>query len=60
MTSQPLLRPVVDLTEEEARRALVLKWGTMPPGVLPAWVAEMDYALDPVVRDALIRPCTTA
>jgi len=55
VTSQPLLRPVVDLTEEEARRALVLKWGTMPPGVLPAWVAEMDYALDPVVRNALIR-----
>ena len=48
-------RPVVDLTEEQARRALVLKWGTMPPGVLPAWVAEMDYALDPVVHDALIR-----
>ena len=48
-------RPVVDLTEEEARRALVLKWGTMPPGVLPAWVAEMDYALDPVVHDALLR-----
>jgi len=23
--------------------------------VLPAWVAEMDYALDPVVRDALIQ-----
>ena len=48
-------RPLVDLTEEEARRALVLKWGTMPPGVLPAWVAEMDYALDPVVRDAVLR-----
>ncbi len=48
-------RPVVDLTEEEARRALVLKWGTMPPGVLPAWVAETDYALDPVVREALLR-----
>ena len=55
VTAQPQLRPVVDLTEEEARRALVLKWGTMPPGVLPAWVAEMDYALDPVVHDALIR-----
>lgn len=48
-------RPIVDLTEDEARRALVLKWGTMPPGVLPAWVAEMDYALDPVVHDAVRR-----
>jgi len=43
-----------DLTDEEARRALVLKWGTVEPGVLPAWVAEMDYALAPVVRDALV------
>jgi cystathionine beta-lyase len=48
-------RPVVDLTDEEARRALVLKWGTVPADVLPAWVAEMDYALDPVVREALLR-----
>jgi cystathionine beta-lyase len=48
-------RPIVDLTDEEARRALVLKWGTVPVDVLPAWVAEMDYALDPVVREALLR-----
>jgi cysteine-S-conjugate beta-lyase len=48
-------RPVVDLTNEEARRALVLKWGTVPADVIPAWVAEMDYALDPVVREAVLR-----
>jgi len=48
-------RPVVDLTDEEARRALVLKWGTVPADVIPAWVAEMDYALDPVVREAVLR-----
>jgi cystathionine beta-lyase len=48
-------RPVVDLTEEQARRALPLKWGTVPAGVIPAWVAEMDYALDPVVLEALQR-----
>lgn len=47
-------RPVVDLTEEEARRRLPLKWG-VPEGVLPAWVAEMDYAVDPVVLEALRR-----
>jgi cysteine-S-conjugate beta-lyase len=45
-------RPIVDLTEEQARRALPLKWG-VPEGVLPAWVAEMDYAVDPVVMDAV-------
>jgi cysteine-S-conjugate beta-lyase len=48
-------RPVVDLGEAEARRALVLKWGTVPDDVIPAWVAEMDYALDPVVQEALLR-----
>ena len=44
-----------DLTDEEARRALVLKWGSVDPDVLPAWVAEMDYALAPPVADALQR-----
>lgn len=44
-----------DLSDEEARRALVLKWGTTPEGVIPAWVAEMDYALAPVVAEALQR-----
>jgi len=44
-----------DLTDEEARRALVLKWGTVDADVLPAWVAEMDYALAPVVAQALQR-----
>ena len=44
-----------DLTEAEARRALVLKWGEAPEGVLPAWVAEMDYACADVVTDAVER-----
>jgi cysteine-S-conjugate beta-lyase len=48
-------RPVVDLTDAEARRSLVLKWGTVPDDVIPAWVAEMDYALDPVVQEAVLR-----
>jgi cystathionine beta-lyase len=48
-------RPIVDLTDEEARRGLVLKWGTVPDDVIPAWVAEMDYALDPVVHEAVLQ-----
>src|SRR3954470_13829252 len=48
-----------DLTDEEARAGLVLKWGETEPGVLPAGVAEMDYALaEPVsaaLRDAVER-----
>ncbi len=42
-----------DLTDAEARRALPLKWGSTDPGVLPAWVAELDYALAPPIVDAL-------
>ncbi len=44
-----------DFTDEEARRALVLKWGAVEADVLPAWVAEMDYALAPPVAEALHR-----
>lgn len=42
-----------DLTDEEARAALVNKWGETPPGVLPAWVAEMDYAIAEPITSAL-------
>ena len=31
----------------------MLKWGAVEPGVLPAWVAEMDYALAEPVTAAL-------
>lgn len=50
---------IKDLTDDEARRAIVLKWGTVEPDVLPAWVAEMDYALAPPVRDALLDAVNT-
>ncbi len=41
-----------DLSDEEARAALPLKWGTVPEGTIPSWVAEMDFALAPAVREA--------
>lgn len=44
---------VRDLSDAEARRASVLKWGMAPDDVLPAWVAETDYALCPAITDAL-------
>ncbi len=43
-----------DLTDDEARRAIVCKWGQVDPDVLPAWVAEMDYALAPAVEEAVV------
>lgn len=42
-----------DLTDAEARRALPCKWGQCDPDVLPAWVAEMDYAVAPPITEAL-------
>lgn len=44
-----------DLTDEEARAALVCKWGEVEPDVLPAWVAEMDYAIAPAITERLQR-----
>ena len=41
-----------DLTDEQARAALPLKWET--PGVIPAWVAEMDYRHAPPITAALV------
>jgi cystathionine beta-lyase len=52
VTSAGLIR---DLTDDEARRALPLKWGTVEPDVLPAWVAEMDFAVAEPIEAALRR-----
>ncbi|HCB07715.1 MAG TPA: hypothetical protein DEQ43_26270 [Nocardioides bacterium] len=43
-----------DLTDDEARAALVNKWGDTEPGVIPAWVAEMDYAVAEPITAAVI------
>ncbi|TIC82255.1 aminotransferase class I/II-fold pyridoxal phosphate-dependent enzyme [Nocardioides sp. GY 10113] len=42
-----------DLTDAEARRAMPCKWGQVDADVIPAWVAEMDYALAPPIAEAL-------
>jgi cystathionine beta-lyase len=46
-------RVIRDLTDDEARAALVLKWGETEPDVIPAWVAEMDYAVAEPVTAAV-------
>ncbi|MFB9314326.1 aminotransferase class I/II-fold pyridoxal phosphate-dependent enzyme [Nocardioides plantarum] len=46
---------VRDLTDDQARTALPCKWGEVDPDVLPAWVAEMDYAIAEPVVEALQR-----
>lgn len=44
-----------DLTDDEARAALVCKWGEVESDVLPAWVAEMDYAIAEPITESLHR-----
>ncbi|MGH3911152.1 MAG: pyridoxal phosphate-dependent aminotransferase, partial [Pseudonocardiaceae bacterium] len=41
----------LDIDALRARRTM--KWSHYPPEVLPAWVAEMDFALAPAVLDAV-------
>lgn len=43
-----------DLTDDQARAALPLKWGAVEPGVIPAWVAEMDYRPAEPIEEALV------
>jgi cystathionine beta-lyase len=43
-----------DLTDEQARASLLAKWGMAAEGVIPAWIAEMDYAPADCVTDALL------
>ena len=42
-----------DLTDDEAKVALAAKWGMADEGVLPAWIAEMDYAPAECITEAL-------
>jgi cystathionine beta-lyase len=43
-----------DFSDAEARHAIVCKWGQVDDDVIPAWVAEMDYALAPVIEQAVV------
>lgn len=43
-----------DLSDDQARTALPLKWGEVDPGVLPAWVAEMDFLLAEPIEEELV------
>ncbi len=43
------------LTPEALRHPDSSKWTRYPPDVLPLWVADMDFAVSPVILDALHR-----
>lgn len=44
---------IFSLTEAELRQRRSLKWCTYDADVLPLWVAEMDSAVLPAVRESL-------
>jgi cystathionine beta-lyase len=41
------------LTLPDLRRRTGIKWRAVAPGVIPAWVADMDFPAAPVIRNAL-------
>ncbi|MGW1291011.1 MalY/PatB family protein, partial [Streptomyces sp. NPDC002586] len=43
----------VELSSLTRRRGV--KWNRAEPGVLAAWIAEMDFPPAPAVREALLR-----
>jgi cystathionine beta-lyase len=49
------MTPDFDLDDEQLRRTRSVKWTYGGPGVLPAWVAEIDVAVCPPVAAALHR-----
>ena len=44
-----------DLDLDQMHRRTGMKWAIAEPGVLPAWVADMDFPIPPRVREALVR-----
>jgi cystathionine beta-lyase len=48
-----------DLDLDQLHRRTGMKWATAGPGVLPAWVADMDFPIPPRVREAIVRRVDT-
>jgi cystathionine beta-lyase len=46
--------PFDGITLAGLRTRASTKWTAYPPDVLPAWIAEMDVALDPAIRATLL------
>lgn len=49
-----MVDPFNDLSPDDLRRRRSEKWSTYPADVLPAFVAEMDFALAPPIKRALM------
>ncbi|GAA3187976.1 MalY/PatB family protein [Nonomuraea roseoviolacea] len=44
---------VVDVTR--LRSGHGVKWGSLPAGIIGAWVADMDFGVPPAVRESIVR-----
>ena len=49
------MHEIVELSEDELRRKNNAKWGLSAANVIPASIAEMDFAIAPVVQAAIER-----
>ncbi|GAA1294807.1 aminotransferase [Planotetraspora silvatica] len=54
-----MLNDLDSLTLEDARTRDGIKWASTPPGVIPAWVADMDFPVPDAVREAVVRRVKT-
>jgi cysteine-S-conjugate beta-lyase len=48
-----------DLDLDQLHGRTGMKWAVAGPGVLPAWVADMDFPIPPRVREAIVRRVDT-
>ncbi len=48
------MSPFDRVDPDRLRSGFGVKWGSLPPGTLGAWVADMDFGIPPVVRDRVL------
>ncbi|MEV4803091.1 aminotransferase class I/II-fold pyridoxal phosphate-dependent enzyme [Nonomuraea sp. NPDC049421] len=46
--------PFETIDVERLRSGHGVKWGSLPPGTIGAWVADMDFGIPPAVRESLL------
>ncbi|MEV4314828.1 aminotransferase class I/II-fold pyridoxal phosphate-dependent enzyme [Actinocrispum sp. NPDC049592] len=48
------MSPFDRVDPDRLRSGFGVKWGSLPPDTLGAWVADMDFGIPPVVRDRML------
>ncbi|MER7505502.1 aminotransferase class I/II-fold pyridoxal phosphate-dependent enzyme [Nonomuraea pusilla] len=47
--------PFETIDPERLRSGYGVKWGSLPPGTIGAWVADMDFGVPPAVQESILR-----